>query len=223
MISFLSDLSKGITNLIYPPLCEVCGVKIEPEPKQNSLCETCKNNITLIKPAVALKHNDINIWAVCAYEGVIKHCVHLFKYNARLNLLNALSSLMIDFIKNHLKDKKFDLIIPVPLHGARLRERGFNQAELLAKKISTHISQPLCLKALKRVKPTLTQTGLSKTKRFTNLKGAFKIIRDDFVYNKNILLIDDVFTTGSTIGEAAKTLLEAKAKSVEALVLARGI
>ena len=223
MISYLSDLSKGLLNLIYPCVCEICKTKIQPEAKYNSLCQNCLNQIRLIKPVVSLKRHNIEVWAICVYEGVAKDCIHLFKYNARLNLADPLGRLMSDFINNELSDKRFDTIIPVPLHSIRLRERGFNQAEILAKRIAKHTNHPVCTDALKRIKPTKTQTGLSKTKRFTNLSGAFKITKEDSIREKKILLIDDVFTTGSTINEAAKTLLRAKPKSVEALVLARGI
>jgi len=223
MISYVSDLFKGLLDLVYPPLCEICEAKLESKTKNSGLCGNCLNEIKLINNPTPLKCNDLNVWAVCLYEGTAKKCIHLFKYNSRLNLAAPLSKLMFDFINKNMGCKNFDAIIPVPLHRSRLRERGFNQAEVLARKLSGYTRHSVCTNALKRVKPTLSQTGLCKTKRFTNLQGAFKITKGGFVSGKKILLIDDVFTTGSTINEAAKTLLKAGAESVEALVLARGI
>jgi ComF family protein len=147
----------------------------------------------------------------------------MFKYNARINLAKPLSQLMINFTNNYLKPGKFDIILPVPLHRNRLRERGFNQSELLAKNLARSTNMPIEPKALRRIKPTIAQAGLSRAKRFANLKAAFRVDKSSAVAGKKLLLIDDVFTTGSTLGECAKALLKAKAESVDALVLARGM
>ena len=223
MISFLSDLAKGLVNLAYPLACESCGIKINTDTERGCLCRNCLKQMATPRPANPVKHRNINVWSVCVYEGVSRKCIHLFKYSGRLNLAKPLSRLMSDFTNMYLRPYNFDITVPVPLHKTRLRQRGFNQAELLAKRLSGFTGRPVMPKAIKRVKPTPAQTGLSKTKRFANLKGAFKISRACDISGKNILLIDDVFTTGSTIGECSKTLLKAKAKSVEALVLAKGI
>jgi len=130
---------------------------------------------------------------------------------------------MSDLANKNPFGEKFDLIIPIPLHRSKMRERGFNQAELLAKNMAKSINAPVCVNALKKTKATISQAGLSKTKRFTNLRGTFKITDSDVIYGKDILLVDDVCTTGSTINEAAKVLLKSGAKSVKALVLAKGI
>ena len=223
MISYLSDLAKGLLGLAYPAVCEACGAKINTDIESGCLCRNCLKQMIKVSPVNPSRYKNINVWSICVYDGVVRECVHLFKYGSRLSLTKPLGQLMINFSNNCLKPKKFDIIVPVPLHRIRLRERGFNQAELLAKRLAAFTGRPLCLKAIKRVRPTAAQAGLSKTKRFANLKGAFKICDASRVTGKNILLIDDVLTTGSTLGECAKALLKAKAKSVEALVLAKGI
>lgn len=124
---------------------------------------------------------------------------------------------------------KKDVIIPVPLHKARLRQRGFNQAELLSGLIvgpdHTNSSTPLTMKIhtgiLKRVKPTRPQTELDRHKRIDNIKGAFRVILPEAIEDKEILLIDDVFTTGSTANECARVLMEAGARKVDVFTLAR--
>lgn len=223
MFTYLSDLTKGLLGLLYPPVCEACGAKINTDIESGCLCHNCFKRMALVSAANPGRQGKINVWSVCAYEGVARECIHLFKYKARLGLLKPLSRLMQNFTNLYLKPYKFDIIVPVPLHRNRLRQRGFNQAELLARKLAEYTGLPVCAKAVKRVKPTLAQTGLSKTKRFANLKAAFEISDAASVAGKKVLIIDDVFTTGSTVAECAKVLLKAKAKSVSALVLARGI
>ena len=222
-MKFLPNFTKTLLDFIYPSICQICAAKITPEDNNRALCRNCLEKIIFIKSTVPFREKNAVIWAVCAYEGIIRKCVHLFKYKAKLSLLKPINQLMSNFINIYLKSEKFDTIIPIPLHRIRLRERGFNQAELLAKEIATSTKLHISLKALKRTKPTLTQAGLSKTERFINLKGAFKINKNSDIEGKHILLIDDVFTTGSTINECAKVLLKAGAKSTDALVLAKGI
>lgn len=223
MITLLRDLSAGLLNLLYPPLCETCQQKIDTEKDNSPLCKNCLAKIKALKPQPIAQYDYVKVWSVCGYEGLAKDCIHIFKYNNRQMLSAPLADLMSDFVNKNLSDEKFDIIVPIPLHRSKMRERGFNQAELLARDLAKAINTPVCVNILKRIKPTISQTGLSKTKRFTNLRGAFKITDSDAVCNRNILLIDDVCTTGSTLNEAAKTLLKSGAKSVKALVLAKGI
>ena len=114
-----------------------------------------------------------------------------------------------------------DLVIPVPLHRTRLRHRGFNQALVLAHGVSERFSVPLLYDNLARLRSTLPQVELSGTARAENVKGAFGLIRPSEVREKRVLLIDDVFTTGATMNECAKTLKEAGAAAVTVFTLAR--
>jgi ComF family protein len=130
---------------------------------------------------------------------------------------------MADFLNNCVKQDGFDIIVPVPLYPSRFRQRGFNQAELLAKNVALFSGRPLAANAIKRIRPTLAQAGLSKTERFKNTRGAFKVTDAAGVCGKDVLIIDDVLTTGSTISECARALRKAGAKSISALVLAKGM
>ena len=116
-----------------------------------------------------------------------------------------------------------DVIIPVPLHATRLYERGFNQAEVLCEEISKKYERQYRNDLLFRIKDTPHQTGLNRDNRLLNLSNAFKITDIKKIKNKRILIIDDIFTTGSTLDEVAFTLLKAGAKSVSGLCLARGL
>ena len=115
----------------------------------------------------------------------------------------------------------YSLIIPVPLHIKRLRQRGFNQALILARAIGKKWQIPVNFSLLKRHKFTETQTGMNKTERKQNIKGAFEVRDKENIAGKNIIIVDDVYTTGATVNECAKTLLKAGAQKVTVLTLAR--
>jgi len=115
----------------------------------------------------------------------------------------------------------FSLIMPVPLHPARLRERGFNQSVLLAREIARRLSIPLDFMTLKRYIYTEPQVHLGKKERASNVKGAFDVADTGKIVDRNILLVDDVYTTGSTVQECARVLVKNGASSVAVLTLAR--
>jgi competence protein ComFC len=119
-----------------------------------------------------------------------------------------------------LRDISFDLIVPVPLHPARQRERGFNQASLLAESLSAETSMP-CRGVLQRIRYTTTQTALDRSERMENLHNAFRLRKNADVRGLRVLLIDDVLTTGSTLSECARVLKRAGAISVHAVTAAR--
>jgi ComF family protein len=124
------------------------------------------------------------------------------------------------FDDERLRGRQFDIIVPVPLHPTRQRERGFNQAGLLAELLSTRISIP-CKRVLKRIRYTTTQTALDRAERMENLHNAFRLRKNADVRGLHVLLIDDVLTTGSTLSECARVLKRAGAISVHAATAAR--
>ena len=119
-----------------------------------------------------------------------------------------------------LRPRHFDLVVPVPLHPARLRERGFNQAELLAKILAQKTNVPLH-RALERVRYTTTQTAFDRAERMENLRDAFRLRKKIAVRGLRVLLVDDILTTGSTLSECARVLRDAGAQSVYAVTAAR--
>jgi ComF family protein len=124
------------------------------------------------------------------------------------------------FDDERLRGRHFDIIVPVPLHPTRLRERGFNQAGLLTELLSTRISIR-CKRVLKRIRYTTTQTALDRAERIENLHNAFRLRKNADVRGLHVLLIDDVLTTGSTLSECARVLKRAGAISVYAATAAR--
>jgi ComF family protein len=157
----------------------------------------------------------------CAYEGTIKKLIHEFKYKNKDYLGKVLSTLMIDFIKEYnLGIEYMDIIIPIPLHNARLREREFNQAQVLGNFIAGAFNKDISTDTLVRTQPTKSQTELKGLERFLNVAGSFSLSKRNPVNGKNILLIDDVLTTGATASEAARVLKNSGAGIVFVLTLA---
>jgi competence protein ComFC len=155
-------------------------------------------------------------------RGIVRELIHRFKYSGEIWLSRPLSDLLAQGLRDpRLQRCRFDAVVPVPLHPLRKREREFNQAELLARKLAKRHELPFC-EALERVRYTVTQTHFDRHRRMQNLRDAFRVRRNVVVQGKDLLLIDDVLTTGSTLDECARVLLMARARSVRALTVARG-
>jgi len=161
--------------------------------------------------------------AVGIYDKVLLEAIHRFKYNRNMTNGKALGKLMASHEFPLFDPRRYDLIIPVPLHPKRLRQRGFNQSVILAKEIAKKYTLELALNFLRRKIYTIPQFNLGRTERSSNVKGAFSVIRQDRIDGRSIILIDDIFTTGNTVQECAKVLLEAGAKEVAVLTLARAV
>ena len=149
-----------------------------------------------------------------AYEGVLRELIHLYKYGKVRTLARPLSGFLAQALP---REEAFDAIVPVPLYWRRRLQRGFNQAELLGRGVSLHTGIPLA-KALRRLRPTPTQAGLSNSARRQNVATAFRARN---VQGKRILLIDDVMTTGATAASCALALKQAGARRVSLLTVAR--
>jgi competence protein ComFC len=155
------------------------------------------------------------------YEGWIAETLSRFKYHGASHLAVPLGNLMADCQDPDLFWSAMDILIPVPLHPDRLRQRGFNQSLLLARQISRRHSIPVDFLALERIRMTAPQVELSGAERKKNLHGAFRVRKKENIRQKNILLVDDVFTTGTTVRECSKVLLQAGAKQVDVLTCVR--
>ncbi|PWT99978.1 MAG: amidophosphoribosyltransferase [Terriglobia bacterium] len=147
----------------------------------------------------------------------MRQWIHLFKYARVKTMEKPLGELLARALP---RDEKIDAVVPVPLHWRRRWSRGFNQSELLARGIARRCGAPIC-GALRRVRHTTTQTGLSNTSRRRNMAGAFATRRPDRILGKRVLLIDDVMTTGSTASACAAVLRRAGASRVVVLTVAR--
>jgi len=160
------------------------------------------------------------VWAVSRYNDSLRRLIHLFKYKHKTILRYQLAHLVTDFFNTYQFPFPFyDFITPMPLHPARLRERGYNQSELLAELISQRLAIPLSTN-LKRIRHTPFQANCTQKERWTNIFGAFKIKYPSYSLKKSFLLVDDLMTTGATASEAARILKEDGARRVDVLTLA---
>ncbi len=162
----------------------------------------------------------------CVYEGCIKELIHKFKYNNKRILAGVFTSLMLDFIEDNPEiTDGVEMITFVPLHNRRLNERAFNQSELLAVNIGKKLKIPVT-DCLEKIRLTKNQNELSRDERLINIAGAFRIKRNakqDLPKGADILMIDDVMTTGATLNETSRVLIEAGAGKVRCFTLARGV
>jgi ComF family protein len=161
--------------------------------------------------------------AIALYEGLMAEAISRFKYQRDSRLAKPLGTLLAEYQDPEFLFAEFDLMLAVPLHPQRLRQRGFNQSILLARRLSRTHSIPLDLKSLQRTRQTQPQTHLSGSERQKNIRGAFEVRKPEVISGKHVLLIDDVFTTGATVQECSKVLLKAGAKEVDVLTLARAL
>jgi len=220
-------------DLIFPKECVGCGIE------GWWICPDCQKEIIAIKSAYCpnckkltpnsefckncrKKYKLAGIIISGHYKfGPLREAIHTYKYDGIFELENFFRPLLISRLKNNLPQGE-KIIIPIPLYYKKQRERGFNQAERLAKIISQEFKLPLETKVLKRIKETEAQMSLKKKERGENIAGAFKVTTKNKIKNKTVLLIDDVATTGLTLNEAAKILMSAGAKKVWGIVIAQG-
>src|SRR2546423_5058959 len=230
----------GLTSLFYPATCVVCAANIE---HSDYRCADCQRRAPRIVPPFCTKcsepfpgaitqtfscanceHRVLHFdCAVAAYRsrGLVRRLVHQFKYARQRHLRHPIAAWLRETLHDsRLRGRHFDLIVPVPLHPARERERGFNQAELLADLLAASINLPTQT-VLERTRYTTTQTAYDRAERIENLHGAFRLRKNRDVRGLHVLLIDDVLTTGSTLSECARVLRKAGAVSVHAATAAR--
>ena len=152
---------------------------------------------------------------------MVRELVHQFKYKGRVYLRHALADWLAQTLDDpRLQTPRCDRLVPVPLHSTRRRERGFNQALILAEELGTRSGIPVA-DCLKRIRYTESQTHFDRDARMENLRGAFQMRQHSDVCNLHLLLIDDILTTGSTVDECARVLLDAGAASVRVATVAR--
>ena len=236
----LPEIVSAAASLFYPATCVVCSGNIG---GTEYLCADCRRRAPRIAPPFCAKcsepfpgaitqifscanceHRTLHFdCAVAAYRsrGLVRKVLHQFKYGKQRHLRYPIASWLRESLSDpRLRGRHFDLIVPVPLHPARERERGFNQAGLIGELIAASTAVPL-RPILERIRYTTTQTAYDRAERMENLHGAFRLRKNRDVRGLRVLLIDDVLTTGSTLSECARVLRAAGAVSVHAATAAR--
>jgi len=206
-----SDCTLGL-GWIKSPRCPSCGAPFLDSPQSDDhLCGDClRNSFTF----------DVARSAVL-YAGGVRDRIHQLKFGRQLHWSPALVDLLMETCDWMKAFGPVDVILPVPLHRQRLQQRGFNQAGLLAAEFGRRLSMPVRFGVLGRQRATQPQTRLGRRERLENVQGAFAVAKPEWVRDQSVVLIDDVFTTGTTLNECARVLKRAGARRVAAITVAR--
>ncbi|MBI3343558.1 MAG: ComF family protein [Gammaproteobacteria bacterium] len=228
----VNDWAKKLQHWLYPPACVLCGNAV----KEGDLCSGCAvelpyNAAACTRCALPLT-SAAELCGQClqdppSYDSAVSlfryaypadHLILRLKFQAQLHLARALGELLAEHLKDQMQAMP-EIIIPVPLHRSRLRERGFNQALEIARPIARGLSIPVDYKSCERVRKTSAQSLLPAAERRKNIKGAFRVTRP--IAARHVAILDDVMTTGHTVQELAATLRKAGVERIDVWVLAR--
>ena len=191
--------------------CARCGLPVPAATHHEFICDTCRQE----KPAFARARSALR------YAYAAAELVQSFKYRQAVQLTEDFGDLLEAAARARFDAAAIDVVVPVPLHPHRRRERGFNQSELLARTLARRLDRRLDVHSLIRRRDTEHQARIGGEERRINLRGAFAVTRADFVRGRTILLIDDVMTTGATLSACARVLMDAGAAGVWGLTVAR--
>lgn len=242
MLASVRTLAEGLTQLLFPGVCWVCGRPVPSSPHR--FCRACHHDLTTDpQPTCPRCAEDVGPFAnvrdgctVCRhtpfyfesvlrlgrYRGTIwEDVIPRLKYWIAEGLAEVLGELWAEHAEARLRDVGADVIIPVPLHWLRRWRRGYNQSAVLAQALADRLGLPCRPRWLRRIRATPSQTSQTPANRKTNVKGAFQTRAESTLRGKAVLLVDDVMTTGSTANEAARALRAAGAARVVVAVLAR--
>jgi len=220
IIPSLNTVGNAFISLLFPNQCLVC--KEGESFSQDPICLDCLQHMTPLPIGNRVQELTVNDGIDIALSGwdfgdELRTAIHSLKYEERARIGFFLGELLGDQL--HKKTiQKLDYLIPVPLHPVKFRDRGFNQARWIADGLGKAVQKPVRTKLMKRIKHTISQTTLDRKERLNNMKKAFRINQD--VTDKNIGIVDDVLTTGSTISSMASILKDAGAKTIVALTVA---
>lgn len=230
---------EKLVNIFYPPKCPICGMVLS---KGRKICNDCKRKVKIIKEPKCVKCGK-PLWkeeklyccdckgrerqfdkciAVFEYSGDIRKSIHKFKYdNARI-YADYYGDIAVKLYGDLFKNWKIDMIIPVPIYKKKQIKRGYNQAQAFGQAVSKYSKILLNEKLLIRIKDTVPQKELADTMRYLNLKNAFAVDKDKLKGIKNVLLVDDIFTTGSTLDACSHILKKAGVERVYGLCIGSG-
>ena len=245
MLGFGTELNsycRSLIRILYPANCVLCQIPLVLD--ETYLCASCTQRIEPLKAPTCLKcarplppygnHRSLcspcrserpyydRGFALVPYQESVKTIFHQIKFQKKLWLLKIFSKWLREFCSAY-ETRNYEMIVPIPLDATRERQRGFNQALVIAKMLERSNSKtfPQVSKLLKKKKKTPPQSQLRRQERLNNLEGAFSVKKRGLVRGKQILLVDDIFTTGSTINECAKILKADGAERVDFFTIAR--
>ena len=210
---FVCALCWQKVRFITPPYCERCGLPYEGEINISFECQNCRE----------MDFHFLTARSAVVASGLALEIIRRYKYHREMWFEPFLADLLIRQAAPALAREKWDMIVPVPLHPAKQREREFNQAENLALRLSHATSIPMNKSLLRRVEPTRTQTRLSRSARQANVLQAFALRGETGLDGERVVVLDDVFTTGATTSACARLLKSAGAGDICVWTVARGL
>ncbi len=220
-------IQEKISNLLYPPICGICE-KIN----KDALCPKCNLELKKQSEVSILQKEEIEenikkekyfeeLMYIFKYEGQVRKLILDYKFNEKSYLYKTFVNFLLKNEKIFENIKKYDKIIPVPISKKRNKERGYNQSMLIAEEIANKTNLELVNNCLIKTKNIIEQSKLNKEDRQQNIQGIYNLQNARLIINKKILLIDDIYTTGSTVNECCKILQQANPKTIGVLVLAK--
>ncbi|MEZ4721498.1 MAG: ComF family protein [Flavobacteriales bacterium] len=217
MISTVVQYLNDFSHLAFPFNCFGCNVALDEG--EEPICNHCKEHMPLTR---YWEHDDnaveklfwgkIQIERAAAYSfftkgGIVQSLMHQLKYNGKIDVGLLMGRYFGEVLKDSMYDK-IDLVVPVPLHASKLKKRGYNQCDFIARGIAESMGKPYNVNCVARIRANETQTKKGIYERWINVKELFKVVEPQFVRGKHVLLIDDVVTTGSTLEACAGALLQ---------------
>ena len=243
MIAYFRQITSALIDLIYPPVCAACGIEITGN--SSPVCESCLNALTILEDPcctrcgaplqnkiskspcpecpVPVIHFDCARSVLSYSDERVKNLIHAFKYQYQTRLADLLGEFLLQGFQRHYPKTRLDALVPVPLHRKKLREREFNQAALLCKPVSATSGFPIREDLVYRVRKTPSQTSLDPQKRRVNLLGAFAPFNENSAKGLSLLVVDDVYTTGTTVNEVCSALKKGGARYTAVLTLSRSL
>jgi competence protein ComFC len=241
MPGFLHSLKQGFLQLLAPNTCWICERNLPEAP--DSFCPTCHEELlrdplpscprcgATVGPHVPLEEGCFHckgesfafrgVFRVGVYEGRLRETILRLKQSGAEDLAEAVAPVFAKRMAEALRQLNLDVILPIPLHWLRYLQRGFNQSEVFARALAGELGKPCRPRLLRRIKRTPPQTSQSRAQRRENVKGAFLARPGTSLAGKNVLLVDDVLTTGATAHEAARALKELRPARVYVCVIAK--
>lgn len=218
------DFLEKALSFIFPPVCGICG-----KPDESYLCKQCyqkwqkeKNTFPIIENYQKNKTSFIKEHCyLFPYKGILREKILQYKFDNKAYLARMFFEF---FVKNEKVCgflKNYDIIIPVPMTKKKVAQRGYNQSEIIARKIAKKRQIPIEKNVLQKKRNNQTQSMLKKAQRFENVKNVYKIENKQKIKEKKIVLFDDIYTTGATVNECAKILLQEGAETVGVLTIAK--
>lgn len=207
-------------NLIYPNCCGICD-----EICKDDICKKCEiklKEISKFKIDIYKTKNFKKHLYIFRYDGIIKNRLIDYKFNEKPYIYKAFVNFIIKNKKACRFLKNYDIIIPVPIHNNRKRQRGYNQSALIAKELEKNFSNiHYIYNVLIKKKNNKPQSSKNKEERYQNVNNVYYIKNEHKIYGKKVLILDDIYTTGATVNECSKMLRKAKAKYIDVLTIAK--